>query len=190
MRRRWLCRCCWWDECWLPLGVADGDRCCWLMLLVAADWCCWSLLLVAACWLLLLIAVADCCCWLLLLVAAVDRCCWLLLGYCLLDGCWLLLEYCCCLESLWIFMGCRWFEAKIISQAKQTLNIFGCWWFVFEYFRVVDEKSLNISGLLMKSFWIFPEYWWERFGRKFRLGEIGKLMVASEWILWLCAGFL
>ena len=125
------------------------------MLVAAADCCCW--------WLLLLVAVAGGCCWLLLVVAAAGGCCWLLLlvvvavaGCC----CWLLLfiarklfeffrdlgdlrlEQFCRRKSLWIFSGCWWFAAKTILQAKGL-----------EYFRVVDEKSLNISRTLMGGRW-------------------------------------
>ena len=161
---------CW---CWLLLLVAAAGRCCWLLLPVAAaDCCCWLLLPVAAagccCWLLLLVAAADCCCWLLLLIAAAGCCCWLLLLVAAADCfCWLLLLLVAavdCSESLWIFPGYWWFAAKTILQAKKSLNIFGlllkslwiipgCWWKVFEYFQNIDEKSLNISRILMRGRW-------------------------------------
>ena len=129
--------CC----CWLRLLVAAVDCCCWLLsLIAAAGCCCWLLLLVAAvdccCWLLLLIAAAGCCCWLLLLVAVADCCCWLLLLIAqkvfeyfrnIVDH--LRLRQFCRRKSLWIFSG--------------------CWWKVFEYFRVVGKKSeffQNIDG--------------------------------------------
>ena len=144
--------CC----CWLLLLVAAFGCCCWLLLLVAAvDCCCWLLLLMAAaggcCWLLLLVAAVDGCCWLLLLVAAVDCCCWLLLLVAqkvfeyfrnIVD--YLRLRQICRRKSLWIISGCWYFAAKTNLQAKKSLNIFGCWWKVFEYFRIVVEESLNI----------------------------------------------
>ena len=200
--------CC----CWLLILVAAVDCCCWLLLLVAAaGCCCWLLLLVAAagccCWLLLLVAAVDCCCWLLLLIAAAGCCCWLLLliaaaGCC----CWLLLliaaqkvfEYFRILvgdlrlrqfsgekvfeyfrfvddlrlrqirrrKSLWIFSVCWWFAAKTNSQAKKSLNFFGSWWKVFEYFQNIDE------------------------GEKWKKGSPRGSRLESEWILWLCAGYL
>ena len=150
--------------------VAAVDCCCWLLLLIAAaGCCCWLLLLVAAvdycCWLLLLIAAAGCCCWLLLLVAAVDCRCWLLL---LIAAAQKVFEYfrdivddlrlkqICRRKSLWIFSG--------------------CWWKVFEYFRVVGEKSLIISRILM--------------GEKWKRGSPRGRRLESEWIFWLCAGYL
>ena len=137
--------------------VAAVDCCCWLLLLVAAvDCCCW------------LIAV-DCCCWLLLLIAAVGCFCWLLLLVAFAG--------CCCPKSLWIFPEYSWwFAAKTNLQAKKSLNIFGCWWKVFEYFRVVGEKSLNISRILM--------------GEKWKRGSPRGSKLESEWILWLCTGYL
>ena len=110
------------------------------MLVAAVDCCCWSLLLIAAagycCWSLLMVAAADCCCWLLLLIAAAVRCCWLLLLVAAAN--------CCCWpESLCIFPGYWWFAAKTILQTKK----------VFEYFRVVDGKSSNISRILMGGRW-------------------------------------
>ena len=183
--------------------VVVAGCCCWSLLLVAvAGCCCWSLLLVPAvdccCWLLLLFAAAGCCCWLLLLVAAAG--CWMIahswpeslrmfpgfLWFAIKDNSAdeEVFEYFqdivdlrpgqfCRRKSLWIFSGFWWFAAKTILQAKMSLNFFGCWWFDFEYFRVVDEKSLNIFGLLMKILWIIPDYWWEGSGRQFRLGEVG-----------------
>ena len=161
--------CC----CWLLLLVATAGCCCWLLLLVAAAGrCCWLLLLVAAagccCWLLLLVATAGCCCWLLLLVAAAGRCCWLLLLVAAVDCCcWLLAG------NLWNFPGYWCFAAKTILQAKNSLNIFGllmkslrifsgCWWKVFEYFRIVDEKFLNILG-----WYDLRACWWGREVKRF-----------------------
>ena len=126
--------------------------------------CCW-------CWLLLLIVAAGCCCWLLLLVAAVDCCCWLLLLIAaqkvfeyfrdIVDD--LRLRQICRRKSLWIFSGCWWLAAKTNLQAKKSLNIFGLLMIcgqdkfagekVFEYFRVVDEESLNISRIWVKVRW-------------------------------------
>ena len=184
--------CC----CWLMLLIAAAGCCCWLLLLVAAvGCCCWLLLLIAAVdccsWLLLLIAVVDCCCWLLLLIAAVDCCCWLLLLIAVVDCCcWLLLLIAAvdCPKSLWIFpeYDC-WFAAKTILQAEKSLNIFGllvkslwifwgCWWKVFECFRVVGEKSFNISRILM--------------GEKWKRSSPRGSRLESDWILWLCAGYL
>ena len=119
--------------------------CCWLLLLVsAADSCCWLFLLVAA-----NIAFAGCCCWLLLLIAAVGGrkvfehfrdigdlrrrqiCRRKCLYFRVVDD--LRLRQFCRRKSLWMFSG--------------------CWWKVFEYFRVVDEKSLNISRRLMGGKW-------------------------------------
>ena len=150
--------------------VDAAGCCCWLLLPVAAVDCC--------CWLLLLIAAAGCCCWLVLLIAAVDYCCWLLLLIVAVD----------CPRSLWIFPEYSWwFAAKTILQAKKSLNIFGllvkslwifsgCWWKVFEYFRVVGEKSLSISRILM--------------GEKWKRGSPRGSRLESEWILWVCAGYL
>ena len=140
-------------------------------LVVAASCCCWLLMLDAAvdccCWLLLLVAV-DCCWWLLLLIAAADCCCWLLL---------LIAAAGCCPKGLWVFRGYSWwFAAKTILQAKKSLNIFGCWWKVFGYFWVVGEKSLNVSRILM--------------GGKWKRGSPRGSRPESEWILWLCAGYL
>ena len=140
--------CC----CWLLLLVAAVDCCCWLLSLIAAAGCC--------CWLLLLIVAAGCCCWLLVLVAVVDCCCWLLLLIAqkvlecfriIVDD--LRLRQFCRRKSLWIFSG--------------------CWWKVFEYFRVVGEKSLNISRISM--------------GEKWKRGSPRGSRLESEWILWLCA---
>ena len=137
--------CCWW-----LLLIAFAGCCCWWLLLIAlAGCCCWWLLLIAlagcCCWWLLLVAFAGCCCWWLLLVAFAGCCCWwwLLIAF---AGCWLP-------ESLRIFPEYWWFAAKTILQAKKSLNLFGCWWKVFEYFRVVGEKSLNISWFLMEGRW-------------------------------------
>ena len=111
--------------------VADAGCWCWLLLLVAAADCC--------CWLLLLVAAAGCCCWLLLLVAAAGCCCWLLLLVArkifeyFRDIGDLRLRQICRRKSLWIFSGCCW---KVV-----------------EYFQVVDEKSLNISRILMRGRW-------------------------------------
>ena len=200
--------CCWWsfllvaaDGCcwWLLLLIAAVDCCCWLLLLIAADGCCcWLLLLVAAvdccCWLLLLVAAVDCCWWLLLLIAAAGCCCWLLLLVASVDCCWWLLLLIaaagccfwllllvaavdCCSKSLWIFPEYSWwFAAKTNLQAKKSWNIFESWWKVFEYFRVVGEKSLNISRILM--------------GERWKRGSPRGSRLESEWILWLCAGYL
>ena len=155
--------CC----CWLLLLVAAVDCCCWLLpLIVAAGCCCWLLLLVAAvdccCWLLLLIVAVDCCCWLLLLIAAVDcpRSLWIFPEY----SWWFAAKTICRRRSLWIFSNCWWSAAKTNLQAKKSLNSFGllmislwifsgCWWKVIEYFRVVGEKSLEISRILMGEKW-------------------------------------
>ena len=149
--------------CWLLPLVAAVGCCCWLLLLVAAVDCC--------CWLLLLIAAAGCCCWLLLLIAAVDCCCWLLLlvaaqklfeyfrniiddlrlrqfageevfqYFRVVDD--LRLRQICRRKSLWIFSGCWWFAAKTNLQAKKSLNIFGSWWKVFEFFQNIDGREVE-----------------------------------------------
>ena len=104
------------------------------------SWLLLQLIVVVECcfWLLLLIAPAGCCCWLLLLIAVVDCCCWLLLLIAqkvfeyfrnIVDD--LRPRQFCRRKSLWIFSG--------------------CWWKVFEYFRVVGEKSLNFSRILMRG---------------------------------------
>ena len=168
------------------------------MLLIAAAGCC--------CWLLLMVDAVDCCCWLLLLVDAADCCCWLLLLVAaqkffdyfqnIVDD--LRLRQLCRRKSLWIFSGADekslnisgllvkslwifpeyswWFAAKTNLRAKKSLNIFGCWWKVFEYFRVVGEKSLNISRILM--------------GEKRKRGSPRGSRLESEWILWLWASYL
>ena len=128
-----------------------------------------------------MIAAAGCCCWLLLLIAAVDCCCWLQL---------LVAAAGCSPESLWKFPGYKWYiSAKRIVQAKKSLSIFGCWWFAAKTI-LQAKKSLKIFGLLLKSLWIFPEFWWEESGREFHLGEVGSWrQQANEW-KWLCAGYL
>ena len=163
------------------LLVAVADCCCWLLLLIVAAGCC--------CWLLLLVAAVDCCCWLLLLivalVAAVDcpKSLWIFPEY----SWWFAAKTICRPRSLWIFSDCWWFAAKTNLQAKRSLNIFGllmkslwifsgCWWKVFEYFLVVGEKSLNFSRILM--------------GEKWKRGSPRRSRLESEWILWLCAGYL
>ena len=193
-----VANCC----CWLLMLVAAVNCCCWsLLLIVAVGWLlliaavgwflliaaagcwCWLLLLVDCCWLLLLSAAVDCCCWLI----AVDCCCWSLLLIAAVG--WLLLiaavgslllsaaACCCCLKSLWIFPEYSWwFAAKTNLQAKKYLNIFGCWWKIYEYIRVVGEKSVNFSRILM--------------GEKWKRGSPRGSRLESEWILWLCAGYL
>ena len=141
--------CC----CWLLMLVAAVDCCCWLLLLIAAPGCCWLLLLVAAgccCWLLLLVAAVDCCCWLLLLIAAAS-CCW-----------WLLLL----VAAQKVFEYFR--DIVVDLRLRQLCRRKNLW-----IFSGADEKSLNIFGLLVKSLWKFPDYWWEGSGREVRLGEVG-----------------
>ena len=182
--------------CWLLLLVAAVDCCCWLLLLVAAVDCC--------CWLLLLIVAVDCCWWLLLLIAAVDCCCWLLLLVAaqklfeyfrnIFDDLRLrqfageeVFEYFRVVDDLRL----RQFAGEEVSEyfrvvddlrlrqfcRRKNLWIFsGCWWKVFEYFRVVGEKSLNISRILM--------------GEKWKRGSPRGSRPESEWILGLCAGYL
>ena len=138
--------------------VVVANCCCWLLLLVAAvDCCCW------------LIAV-DCCCWLLLLVAAVDWCCWLIAVDCC---CWLLLP-----KNIFEYFRNIVDDLRLrqICRRKSLWIFSGCWWKVFEYFRVVGEKSLNISRTLM--------------GGKWKRGSPRGSRLESEWILWLCAGYL
>ena len=130
-------------DCGGDAGRSKAGCCCsWLLLTNAAFGCC--------CWLLLLVAAVDCCCWWLLLIAAGGCCCWLLLlvaqkvfeYFRVVDV--LRLRQFCRRKSLWIFSGCWCFAVKTNLQAKKSLNIFGCWWKVVEYFRVVVEESLNI----------------------------------------------
>ena len=138
--------------------VVVANCCCWLLLLVAAvDCCCW------------LIAV-DCCCWLLLLVAAVDWCCWLIAVDCC---CWLLLP-----KNIFEYFRNIVDDLRLrqICRRKSLWIFSGCWWKVFEYFRVVGEKSLNISRILM--------------GEKWKRGSPRGSRLENEWILWLCAGYL
>ena len=163
--------------------VVAANCCCWLLLLIAAAGCC--------CWLLLLVAAVDCCCWLLLLIAAqkVFEYFRKIVGdlrlrqfagdkvfeyFRVVDD--LRLRQICRRKSLWIFSDCWWLAAKTNLQAKKSLNIFGSWWKVFEYFRVVGEKSLNISRILM--------------GEKWKRGSPRGSRLESEWILWLCAAYL
>ena len=126
-------------------------------LVVAANCCCWLLILVAAvdccCWLLLLIADTGCCYWLLLLVAAVDCCCWLLL---LIAAAQNVFEYFRVVDDLRLRQICRRKSLWIFSGA--------------------DEKSLNISRILM--------------GEKWKRGSPRGSRLESEWTLWLCAGYL
>ena len=100
------------------------------MLIADAGCCCWSLLL---------IAVAGCCCWLLLLVAAAGCCCWLLLLIA-----WKVFEYFRDIGDLRLRQFCR---------RKSLWRFSGCCWKVFHYFQVVDEKSSNISRILMRRRW-------------------------------------
>ena len=136
-------------------------------------WCCLLLLIAAAgccCWLLLLVAAVDCCCWLLLSIAAAGRCCWLLLLVAaqkvfeyfrvIVDD--LRLRHFCRRKGLWIFPGADDLRLRKFCRRKSL-------WI----FSGADEKSLNIFGLLVKSLWIFLEYWWEGSGREVRLGEVG-----------------
>ena len=103
------------------------------MLVVVACCCCWLLLLTAA----------GCCSWLLLLIASVG-CCWLLLAARILLAGRRNFEFFRDIGSLRLRQFCR----------RKGLWLFsGCWWKVFEYFRVVVEKSLNISRILMRWRW-------------------------------------
>ena len=136
----------------------------WELVVVVANCCCWLLMLVAAvnccCWLLLLIAAVGCFCWLLLLIAAVDCFCWLLL---------LIAAVGCLLLSAAAQKVFEYFRNMVDDlRLRQICRRKSLW-----IFSGVDEKSLNIFGLLVKSPWIFPEYWWERSGREVRLGEVG-----------------
>ena len=143
----------------------------------------WELVVVAncCCWLLMLVAAVNCCCWLLLLIAAVGCFCWLLL---LVDCCWLLLLVTCCWLLLLVAAGQKVFEyfrnivddlrLRQICRRKSLWIFSGCWWKVFEYFRVVGEKSLNISIISM--------------GEKWKRGSPRGSRLEREWILWLCAG--
>ena len=148
----------------------NADSWCWLLLLVAAAGrCCWSLLLVAAagrcCWLLLLIAAAGRCCWLLLLlIAAADCCCWLLS---LVAAAGKVFHYVRDISGLRLRQFCRRKSPWIFSGAD---DLRACCW----------KRSEEI-------FWIFK---WELWVGEFRLREVGLLLVASEWIIWLCNGYL
>ena len=122
----------------------------------------WELVVVAncCCWLLMLVAAVNCCCWLLLLVAFAGCCCWLPL---LVDCCWLLLLVAA--------------AQKVFEYFRNIVDNLRLWPICRQkslwIFSGVDEKSLNIFWLLVKSLWIFPEHWWERSGRGVRLGEEG-----------------
>ena len=165
----------------------------------------WKLVVVAncCCWLLLLVAAVDCCCWLLLLDAAVDCCCWLIAVDCC---CWLLAVDCCCPKSLEYFRdrvddlrlrqvaGEKVFEYFRVVDDLRLRQVAGEKVFeyfrvvddlrlrqvagekVFDYFRFVDDKSLIISRILM--------------GEKWKRGSPRGSRLESEWILWLCAGYL
>ena len=163
---------------WLLLLVAAVDCRRWLLLLIAAAGCCR--------WLLLLVAVADCCCWLLSLIAAAGCCRWLLL---LISAA----------PKVFDYFRDIFDDLRLTQFAGEK---------VFEYFRVVGERSLNISGLLENSLWIFSGCWPKVFeyfrvvggkslnisrimmGEKWKRGSPRGSKLESEWILWLCAGYL
>ena len=134
-------------------------------LVVAANCCCWLLILVAA---------GGCCCWLLLLVAAVDCCCWLLL---LIAAAQKVFEY---FRDIVDDLRLRQFAGEK----------------VFEYFRVVDDLRLR-QNCRRKSLWIFSgadekslNISRTLMGEKWKRGSPRGSRLESEWILWLCAGYL
>ena len=145
-------------------------------------------LIVKLSWLLILVAAVDCCCWLLLLIADTGCCCWLLLLLIADTGC-------CCWLLLLVAAAQKVFEYfRDIVDDLRLRQFAGEK--VFEYFRVVDElrlrqfcrrkslwtfsgadeKSLNISRILM--------------GEKWKRGSPRGSRLEGEWMLWLCAGYL
>ena len=127
----------------------------------------------------------GCCCWLLLLVATASCvcccCCWKLFEY-FRDFSDLRLRQFCRRKKLWKISGaddlrlrqfCRRKSLWINSGADDLRLRQFCRRKSLWIFSGADDLSLKIFGLLRKSLWIFPEYWWEGGGREFRLGEVG-----------------